>query len=163
MADFQNLVQLIKSNLQQNAQASLPVIPNNGNPNGANNMPAQTIPQQAAPQADQFAWLKASPSMDLIREMLAQPIQKAPVMGFPNETTAPLIPAKGGQMGFPNETTAPILPQPGLGMNMRQQARSEGDFYMMPKRGQRQGVMPQEQQSYMPTIPLRGGRTFEGY
>lgn len=82
--------------VQQNAQGALPVVPNNGNPNGAYNMPAapQQLPVMAAPAqpptlADRYPWLKPSPSMDNVRQLLAnraaaqQPA--APVMQQPTQ------------------------------------------------------------------------------
>ena len=61
---------ILPQSLQQGIQESLPVIPNNGNPAGANNMPAAEQSQQAAPP-DPYAWLKPSPYMDKVTEMLA--------------------------------------------------------------------------------------------
>ena len=61
---------ILPQSLQQGIQESLPVIPNNGNPGGANNMPAEEQSQQAAPP-DPYAWLKPSPYMDSVTEMLA--------------------------------------------------------------------------------------------
>ena len=61
---------ILPERLQQGIQESLPVIPNNGNPGGANNMPAEEQSQQAAPP-DPYAWLKPSPYMDKVTEMLA--------------------------------------------------------------------------------------------
>ena len=61
---------ILPQSLQQGSQESLPVIPNNGNPGGANNMPAEEQSQQAAPP-DPYAWLKPSPYMDKVTEMLA--------------------------------------------------------------------------------------------
>ena len=61
---------ILPQSLQQGIQESLPVIPNNGNPGGANNMPAAEQSQQAAPP-DPYAWLKPSPYMDKVTEMLA--------------------------------------------------------------------------------------------
>lgn len=74
-------------NMQRDTQQALPVIPNNGNPGGANNMPHTGTPV-AQPQAqpavqDKFAWLKPSPSMDNVRRMIAEkqvvPSQNAPM------------------------------------------------------------------------------------
>lgn len=75
MASTQELLQAVL-NLQTNAQESLPVLPNNGNPRGANNMPhgeAPAAPMPAGPRD----WSQASPSMANIRQMLAQPIRRA--------------------------------------------------------------------------------------
>lgn len=60
---------ILPERLQQGIQESLPVIPNNGNPNGANNMPAAQQSQQAAP--DPYAWLQPSPFMEEVGSMLA--------------------------------------------------------------------------------------------
>ena len=85
--------------MQANAQQALPVIPNNGNPRGANNMPRNTgivpphmrqaqggggydssginpgagaprTPGQISPMAERYPWLKQSASMDNIRSYL---------------------------------------------------------------------------------------------
>lgn len=85
--------------MQANAQQALPVIPNNGNPMGANNMPRNTgiVPPrtrqaqggggydssginpgaatprttgQSSPMAERYPWLKQSASMDNIRNYL---------------------------------------------------------------------------------------------
>ena len=61
---------ILPQSLQQGIQESLPVIPNNGNPGGANNMPAEEQSQQAAPP-DPYAWLQPSPYMQKVTEMLA--------------------------------------------------------------------------------------------
>ena len=57
--------------LQQGIQESLPIIPNNGNPGGANNMPA-SAPAEQAPAPDPYAWLQPSPHMDSVGKMLEQ-------------------------------------------------------------------------------------------
>lgn len=61
-------------NLQQNAQAALPVIPNNGNPAGAYNMPPteQTPPKPAGPD---LSWLQPSMAMQEVNATL-QALQK---------------------------------------------------------------------------------------
>ena len=61
---------ILPERLQQGIQESLPVLPNNGNPGGANNMPAAEQSQQAAPP-DPYAWLQPSPYMQTVTEMLA--------------------------------------------------------------------------------------------
>jgi hypothetical protein len=73
MPNIQELLQAVL-NMQSDAQGALPVIPNNGNPAGANNMP-HTIdaPPSPVPVKD---WSKGSPSMDNIRALLARPIQR---------------------------------------------------------------------------------------
>lgn len=95
--------------MQQDAQAALPVIPNNGNPGGVYNAPQTggVVPPQSAPipqtggnlpptqapnvmqtggnQAPQhfYPWMRPSPHMDAIRQMLGQRMQtvdEQPVM-----------------------------------------------------------------------------------
>lgn len=64
-------------NIQENAQAALPVIPNNGNPGGVYNMPqlasAETPKQQQ--QNDTLAWMNPSPYMENINQLLQRQAQ----------------------------------------------------------------------------------------
>lgn len=98
--------------MQQNAQAALPVIPNNGNPNGAYNMPPQGAPMQTLPTQpqDKYSWLKPSQSMDNIREFLAS--RRAQLA----QPAAP-VPQLGG-IPMP-KNPAPLVPQPGPVMPQR--------------------------------------------
>lgn len=64
------------TSMQQNAQAALPVIPNNGNPAGAYNMPPQGAQTQVQgqPQAQStyyYPWLAPSPHMEGIQNQLS--------------------------------------------------------------------------------------------
>lgn len=58
--------------LQEDAQANLPVIPNNGNPGGANNMPqsAQVASAEQRAPTDPLAWMAPSPYMTNISQLL---------------------------------------------------------------------------------------------
>lgn len=57
--------------MQGNAQAALPVIPNNGNPNGAYNMPQQdTAPAPAQPAGPDLSWLAPSQHMQTFNNTL---------------------------------------------------------------------------------------------
>lgn len=77
-------------NMQQNAQANLPMEPNNGNPRGANNMPSNTpLPAQAG-GARHYPWLAPSSSMDFIRELLAKPLQTGGPMPAMQVKPAPM-------------------------------------------------------------------------
>lgn len=60
--------------MQSNAQAALPVIPNNGNPNGAYNMPqqAQATPAPAQPAGPDLSWLGPSQHMQTFSNTLQQ-------------------------------------------------------------------------------------------
>lgn len=75
MASTQELLAAM-SNIQPDAQAALPVIPNNGNPRGAFNMPARDATEAAVtrPPAVQkdFSWLQPSQYMRNVQDMLAQ-------------------------------------------------------------------------------------------
>lgn len=57
--------------MQGNAQAALPVIPNNGNPNGAYNMPQQAAtPEPAKPAGPDLSWLGPSQHMQMFNTTL---------------------------------------------------------------------------------------------
>lgn len=72
--------------MQANAQAALPVIPNNGNPNGAYNMPQTAgVPRQAAPAGPDLSWLQPSKYMDEVNNILQQ-IQSS------IDTSQPVVP-----------------------------------------------------------------------
>lgn len=125
-------------NMQQNAQGNLPVIPNNGNPNGANNMPGGKygakphVPNQPRPGGDP-SWLAPSPAMEEIKRLLSgqnQPPGHVGIMPVPNQPVIPhqqvpanpqLPPMPGpvvpqmprqGMNGQPTQPTNPILPTP---------------------------------------------------
>ena len=110
MSVQQELIQRVLD-MQRNAQANLPVIPNNGNPRGINNTSPDSMlpPVQQQPTAptpvNHYPWLKHSSSMDVIRQMLSQPLQPAmqPVSQTP--ATAPPVAA---QLPVSQQ---PILPQ----------------------------------------------------
>lgn len=140
MADFSQAIQAALG-MQQNAQTSLPVLPNNGNPMGANNMPGALSPQGApspvaANAVNHYPWLAPSPSMDVIHQMLQNPFQN---------TVHPIM-AGGGGMGVPNNVppmqqvpgvntgvVPPVMPYMGAGggMGMGQFNRS-GSSPIMP-------------------------------
>lgn len=76
MPSYQEVLQAI-TGMQQNAQASLPVIPNNGDPRGANNMPAATAAvMPSTTGANKFPWLNPSPSMDVLHQLLSRPLMQ---------------------------------------------------------------------------------------
>jgi len=65
---------LTMQDLQQQAQAALPVTPNNGNPNGAHNMPAAGVLPAAT--GGRYPWLQPSPSMGWVQQMLQRPLMQ---------------------------------------------------------------------------------------
>lgn len=85
-----------QGSVQQQAQAAVPVTPNNGNPAGAYNMPQQ-------PQFLQYTSSNPSPYMQQIQQMLsrqqtAQPTQIAqtqqPAVVQPQMQATPVIPTR---------------------------------------------------------------------
>lgn len=76
MPTTQEILQAL-SGMQQNAQASVPVTPNNGNPAGANNMPMDNTP----------AWVRPSPSVGQIDQILQGHTQQGVAVGEPNPAT----------------------------------------------------------------------------
>jgi hypothetical protein len=128
--------------LQQTAQANLPVLPNNGNPAGANNMPANTLQpqppaqQQASatpiqagavqPTPQQPSWMNPSSSMDMINQLLAgqdafnnqvnpvAPQTGLPAIGAPIGTANPIQPT-GATLPIQQAPppSGPVLPQQG--------------------------------------------------
>ena len=72
MAAQQELISAVRS-MQANAQANLPVIPNNGNPNGAYNAPR--VGQQLGrgkSMPNDFSWLEPSPAMRQLQDSMVQ-------------------------------------------------------------------------------------------
>lgn len=71
MASTQQILSVL-TDMQRNAQASLPVIPNNGNPAGAYNMPqSQEGAASAAPSGPDLSWLQPSAHMQNVQNWLA--------------------------------------------------------------------------------------------
>lgn len=101
--------------LQQNAQAALPVIPNNGNPAGAYNMP-QSAQVPAKPAGPDLSWLQPSEHMQSVNatlqalqqniDMTRQPAQQAP----PTQMQLPVLPQSTPQVQSPYQTGV-VLPQ----------------------------------------------------
>lgn len=127
MAFSQQLLEAI-ANMQQVGQENLPVMPNNGNPGGANNMPqsqptVQQLPQQTGPM-DKYPWMKPSPAVGSLRllserimggntqpqptpqqQAVTKPMQIQPVM--PAQTKPMMILPE--QRGMVNEQ--PVMPR----------------------------------------------------
>lgn len=62
---------ILPQSIQSDIQGSLPIMPNNGNPAGAYNMPqGEVAASAAAPKEDPYAWLKPSPYMDEVNNIL---------------------------------------------------------------------------------------------
>lgn len=108
MATTQQMLSAI-TGMQENAQAALPVIPNNGNPAGANNMPQQQAPSPgpAAPAVPAMPWLAPSASMQLFQQQLAARQAILDKQRMPSTQQAPV--AQAPQAVVP--THQPVLPQ----------------------------------------------------
>lgn len=127
MNNYQGVLDSITS-MQQNAQAALPVIPNNGNPQGANNMqpamptvgdawasvvtgnpPQQSVPvpmpkPAGPPPAEQFyPWMAPSPYMGSILSR---------IQGMPQPNPPAVQPAAPAQIQAPNRQL-PVMPELG--------------------------------------------------
>lgn len=97
------MIPVSQTSIQQNAQAALPVIPNNGNPGGAHNMPQ-----------DRFAWLQPSEAMVNVQKFLAERQQRLgnpqPSVAAPAAPVAPVQPQP--QVILPQQNTAPNIVLP---------------------------------------------------
>lgn len=119
MATTQEILQAL-AQMQQTAQGNLPVIPNNGNPHGANNMASSdpALPEDRGVRTP--PWLQASPAMAEIHRMLASYNQPPPMSTgtppgvMPKPVQPPMITRPGGpDMGF-NDGQPQLPPMPGL-------------------------------------------------
>jgi hypothetical protein len=104
--------------MQANAQANLPVMPDNGNPRGANNM-RSTQPGMATPQGEDaphptppayfYPWLQPSSHMDDVRAMI-----QAPMYTGQQSYTSPPVPVVTPPMpqmsGDDGRQALPVLP-----------------------------------------------------
>lgn len=113
MADMSQLIQAM-AQMQPQAQAALPIIPNNGNPQGANNMPngnaSPVMPGINATALQHYPWLAPSPSMDLVQQML----QNYPQFSNNVQPVSPQQPG-GNMIPMPTNPAAsqPVLPRMG--------------------------------------------------
>lgn len=128
MATTQQMLSAV-NNMQVNAQAALPIIPNNGNPAGAYNMPAQAQPAAPmAPVGPDLSWLQPSQSMtmfqqgmqqrqqqlDMQRQQMYAPVQPTPVQPIAQAPVMPVMP-QGTML-----PSAPVLPQPNPAMRQQE-------------------------------------------
>lgn len=104
MASTNQLLAAI-SNMQPDAQANLPVVPNNGNPAGAHNMPQQGQ-APANPAHAHYPWLAPSQHMQniLARVQTQQSGMQAPVAPQPVAPPQPAAPV--GMPVMPLNVTA---------------------------------------------------------
>lgn len=116
MATTQEIMSAMSA-VQRNAQQGLPVIPNNGNPQGVYNMPAdQMRPPLPATQnkGPDLSWLQPSQHMAMIQAMLSQQQQNLQSQQVSPQVQTPAAPATTmpQQPVLPAQATnTPILPQ----------------------------------------------------
>ena len=119
MSSTQQMLAAI-TGMQENAQAALPVIPNNGNPAGANNMPHTQEIAGPAPVGPDLSWLQPSPAMQHFNTMLqqrqavldaqARQPQAAPVAPAP-QSYSPVLPQQ--RTAAPALSGGPVMPMAG--------------------------------------------------
>ena len=150
MAAQQELIAAVRS-MQANAQANLPVIPNNGNPNGAYNAPRQGLREPPKRSTYDLSWLEPSPAMRQMQDnlsqrqgyldsMLAQIRQQpAPPLATPAQQPAqqPVMPM--------NRVMSPQLPT--LPMS------NASGGVVLPSTGMNTGIIPNAMQQPSITLP----------
>ena len=110
---------LTAGRLQPTAQANVPVIPNNGNPAGANNMPGALAPKASIPSFFQYSVGNPSPYMQTMASLLGniqaqQPALPAVQPAVPTQQA--VLPLRAAQAAaeptgrFGGRVTPPILP-----------------------------------------------------
>lgn len=138
MASMQELLAAM-SNIQPDAQAALPVLPNNGNPAGAYNMPASAgaaapavVRPPIAPK--DFSWLQSSQYMRNVQDMLNQ-------RRTAGATQQPMQAQQAGQMQAPYAQAGMV------------QQSTAGQLPAIPARQEREdrpSVLPQRRNEYVP-------------
>lgn len=129
-------VQQILANNQQNAQGQVPVIPNNGNPMGANNMPSMVTQNgEDQPVSGYYPWMQPSPSMAYVHNMIgtmgtggAAQVQQAPAMATGgNAQVLPVLPSNGNTgIVPPSMQTNPAQPLPMQAQGQHRFDRNDG-------------------------------------
>lgn len=113
-----NELQRVVNFMQRDTQQSLPVLPNNGNPQGVNNVSPASMQPAPMPQAVQgaqhYPWLQRSPSVDIIKQILEQPIQRSMFAQQPAVQQPPMPmqqpAAQPPVMPMPDMPNLPIMP-----------------------------------------------------
>lgn len=107
-----NELQRVVNFMQRDTQQSLPVLPNNGNPQGVNNVSPEAMQPAPMPQAMQgaqhYPWLQRSPSVDIIKQILEQPIQRSMFAAPPMPQQMPV--QQPPTMPMPEIPNLPIMP-----------------------------------------------------
>lgn len=144
------------SRMQSNAQAALPVSPNNGNPGGAYNMPHGGQQAQPAAPSDPWPWLQPSPFMQSLQQDLAsrserlrQELSSTTVFSpqiAPAVAPAPAVPA-------PSQVAAP-MPTPSVGSVLRNMVTNQPPLSTPPAAVQRTGSGGGDMAN-MPVLPVR--------
>lgn len=114
-ADF---IRQILAAMQHNAQGNVPVIPNNGNPMGANNMPSMTDANGEDNATKLYPWMRPSQSMTRLQQLIGsmgtggngQVQQAPPAMATGGNAPAMPIPGNTGIVPPNMSTNTPAVP-----------------------------------------------------
>ncbi len=87
-----------QGDIQRSAQAALPVLPNNGNPNGAYNAPqvASSTPETTVATADPLSWLQPSEYMQDIQGLLQDQTRRLLMQQNESKQLYNYVPRNGG-------------------------------------------------------------------
>lgn len=152
MAAQQELISAVRS-MQANAQANLPVIPNNGNPNGAYNAPraGQRMGMGKSVPND-FSWLEPSPAMRQLQDSMAQrqqyldnALQQIRQPAQPMNQPA-FVPQQVQPQQFPMTPVLPTMPVTNM-----PPVRNSG--ITLPSTGMNTGIIPPNMQQPAITLP----------
>lgn len=155
MSAQQELISAVRS-MQANAQANLPVIPNNGNPNGAYNAPraAQGVMLERQ-RPKHYSWLDPSPAMQQLQDSMAQRQQYLDNALQQIRQTAQTVgvPMQVPQQSQPQPQQFPMTPVlPTMPVTNMSPVRDRG--IVLPSTGMNTGIIPPHmQQTNAPIIP----------
>lgn len=151
MAAQQELISAVRS-MQANAQANLPVIPNNGNPNGAYNAPRQGLREPPKRSAYDLSWLEPSPAMRQLQDSMAQrqqyldnALQQIRQPMQPMNQPA-FVPQQVQPQQFPMTPVLPTMPVTNM-----PPVRNSG--ITLPSTGMNTGIIPNAMQQPAITLP----------
>lgn len=144
MSSQQELMSAVQS-MQANAQANLPVIPNNGNPNGAYNMPRNPAAAAPAERPNPLGWLEPSPAMQQLQQTMQQRQQYLNAM-LGQIRQQPAVPQQ--------QVTASLLPQQ---YHQPVQQAQPNLGVVLPSTGMNTGIVPPTMQQQGVVLPqVRG-------
>ena len=147
MSAQQELISAVRS-MQANAQANLPVIPNNGNPNGAYNAPRAVRQAPVRNNQNDLSWLQPSPAMQQLQQRMSERQQYLDNML--NQIRQQPAPAMNEPAPIPQQLPQmPVLPN--MPVTNMPVARTPG--IVLPTTDMNTGIIPQNVQRPMAVIP----------